>query len=137
MATRHTTTRSTTALNQLVATETQRRRRGHQFYPNAGTWSRMPRTHDDGIAGADACVVAHYFGGPMDLWVTGMDDDGLVYGFVCMAHMPESAAWGLSSAPELEAINDRGLVIIERDLYWSPTRAGDIQEIVATGGAFS
>ena len=97
----------------------------------------MPHVDDDGTIGGAALVVAHYFGGPVDLWLTGMDDDGIMRGFIRMTPSPGAGKWGLISAHELETLNMHGgLLIIERELHWAPIRAREIAEIVEAGGAF-
>ena len=137
MSNRSTVARSQGALDQLVAAETQRLRRGHRFSPTSATWAAMPHVDDDGVIGGQALVVAHYFGGPVDLWLTGMDDDGIMRGFIRLTPTTGAGKWGLISARELETLNMHGgLLVIERELHWAPIRACEIAEIVEAGGAF-
>ncbi|HKS98268.1 MAG TPA: UvrD-helicase domain-containing protein, partial [Rugosimonospora sp.] len=106
-------------------TETQRERRGHDFYPPADLAASVPRLYaTERQPAEDKTLHLHYFGGAIDVWLAEYDPDtGTGYGYVCLGN-PDDAEWGYVSLPELEPIN-RGLLIIERDLYWTPVRAAE------------
>lgn len=113
----------------MIPAETQRRRRGHDFYPPAG--SQIPGMYaQDGLPDEDHVVYVHYFAASGDWWITELDPDtGEAFGYVKMAANPEGAEWGYVYLPELETVNVLGgLVIVERDLHWEPARFGDIRE---------
>lgn len=104
--------------------ETQRARRGHAFYPP----ETLPALYStDDVPAADKTIVAHYFGGAADWWLAEYDPEtGEAFGYANLGD-PQMAEWGSIYLPELEAINLRnGLLVIERDLYWTPTRFADI-----------
>ncbi|WP_327009738.1 AAA family ATPase [Dactylosporangium sp. NBC_01737] len=105
--------------------ELHRRRRGHPFYPPADITATVPELYaTDAQPAEDKLLHLHYFGGSFDAWLAEYDPaTGTGYGFVNHGD-PSDAEWGYVDLPEVEAIN-RGLLIIERDLYWTPVRAGD------------
>lgn len=84
----------------------------------------MPQTYDTDGQGNDAVVYLHYFGGPIDAWVTEKDmgdaatgDNRQVqaFGKMTLTGDREDAEWGYISIEDLMAI--RG---VEIDLYWTP-----------------
>jgi hypothetical protein len=109
--------------NQVDLSETQRRRRGHDFYPPADILRTVPPLYGtDRQPAEDKTLYLHYFGGATDVWLAEYDPTtGEGFGYVSIGN-PEDAEWGYVSLPELERIN-HGLVIIERDLYWTPVPA--------------
>jgi hypothetical protein len=104
--------------------ETQRRRRGHAFYP-PGPLPALYST--ERTRARDKEIHAHYFAGSCDWWLAEYDpDEGLAFGYACLGD-PQNAEWGYVHLPELEAVNVRGgLVVVERDLDWQPTRFADV-----------
>lgn len=109
-----------TTENTLPPEEVNRVRRGHRFYPLASELVDVPR-----IYGSDKTPVAgkvlhlHYFGGPADWWLAEYDPKSRIgFGYACLGD-PQLAEWGYVSLEELETLSV-GLVIIERDLHWTP-----------------
>ena len=102
-----------------VLVETQRRRRGHTFYPPADLLRTMPPLYaTERQPAEDKILHLHYFGGSTDVWLAEYDPaTGEGFGYVKVGNS-DDAEWGYVSLPELERIN-HGLVIIERDLHWS------------------
>ncbi|MCR9096386.1 MAG: DUF2958 domain-containing protein [bacterium] len=41
----------------------------------------------------------------------------------------QDAEWGYFSLPELRSLRTRSGIEVDRDLHWTPTRAGAIQRI--------
>lgn len=113
--------------------ETQRRRRGHGFYPTKGAGLPALGATSD-VPEAEHVVRAHYFGPSQDWWLVEYDPatgDAFGFGFVNLGD-PQNAEWGSVSLVELEAINHRpeGFpldVIIERDCHWTPKRFAEIE----------
>jgi hypothetical protein len=103
-------------------TETQRQRRGHAFYPSATEAAAVPPLYaTDGVPFAEKVLALHYFGGPCDWWLTEYEPaTGIGFGYACLGDT-EAAEWGYVSLPEIEALcMMRGLLVIERDLNWTP-----------------
>jgi hypothetical protein len=109
--------------------ETQRKRRGHAFVP--GLDVEVPRLYaTEGTKMDDKTIVIHYFCAAGDWYIAEADfDSGEAFGYASLAVCPEGAEWGYIDLAELETLNvHRGLVIVERDLHFQPTRFADIPE---------
>ncbi|MEU7802640.1 UvrD-helicase domain-containing protein [Micromonospora arborensis] len=104
--------------------ETQRHRRGHDFYPPAD--ADIPALYDtDGIPRAQKVIHAHYFSASSDFWVAEYDaEEGLAFGYTCLDGDDLNAKWRYISLPELERAGG-GLNIVERDLDWTPRIAAE------------
>ncbi|WP_328384361.1 AAA family ATPase (plasmid) [Micromonospora zamorensis] len=105
--------------------ETKRTRRGHDFYPPAE--AGIPALYDTaGIPSGDIVIYAHYFSSNSDYWIAEYDPRvGRAFGYACVNGDADGAEWGYSYLPELEAAGG-GLNIVERDLYWTPRPASDL-----------
>lgn len=103
--------------------ETQRDRRGHNFYPPKSVLKKIPALYaTDGTTPlAEKTIHLHYFGGPYDAWIAEFDPEtGMAFGYVEIGGHGEGE-WGSVYLPEVEELNlQRGLIVIERDLYWEP-----------------
>jgi hypothetical protein len=118
--------------------ETQRRTRGHNFYPPKDVRTKVPALHstadsDDPFGQA---VHVHYFVGGFDWWITEADwETGMAFGIVRSPMCPDGE-WGSIFLPELEEVrpsgsytptgNTQGLVgtgtlqwVVERDCFWT------------------
>jgi hypothetical protein len=110
-------------------TETQRKRRGHAFLPPENILAKIPRLYgaekDD-----DPVVWLHYFCASGDWWVTEVDQRNWeAFGYAKLAAFPGGAEWGYIDLEELEELNvHHGLVIVERDCYWTPVKFSKIKE---------
>jgi hypothetical protein len=107
--------------------DTQRDRRGHDFYPPTGQAATIPGSNGtEDVPVGDKVLHLHYFAGGCDWWIAEYDPaTGEAFGYACLGD-PECAEWGYLDLSELEQVNVRGgLLIVERDLYWTPTRAAD------------
>lgn len=112
--------------------ETQRVRRGHDFYPpDIGEAPGFPYGADGEESETPVHlrpVVARYFGGAATFYVLEVDQGtGEYFGLVSLGngYRPEL---GYGSLPEIEAANvHRGLTIMERDLHFDGSKgiAGD------------
>ena len=110
-------------------TETQRKRRGHAFLPPADI-EIPPLGATDETKAANKLIPLHYFSAGGDWWVAELDREaGEAFGYVKLTAYPEGAEWGYFDLAELEQLNVlHGLVIIERDLYWTPRKFSEIAE---------
>ncbi len=107
--------------------DTQRARRGHDFF----VWSEsIPALYNtENVPTRDKTVWVHYFGPSQDWYIVEVDQDtGLAF---CYADLGfGSGEWGYVDLTELEAVNvHNGLVVIERDCYWTPVSASDVEKI--------
>ncbi|MFD6756152.1 UvrD-helicase domain-containing protein [Micromonospora gifhornensis] len=106
--------------------ETQRARRGHPFYPPADL--AVPALYaTEQQPNGDKIIYLHYFGGGHDWWIAEYDPaTGEGFGYACINGDADNAEWGYHSLVELEQIR-RGLLIIERDLHWTPRPAREVR----------
>ena len=113
-----------------VLRETQRRLRGHNFYPqDVATWPPLGATEEIPIA--DHPFAAHYFVAGSDWYICELDQvTGEAFGFADMGY--GGGEFGYIDMPALEGLRvaPSGFPqIIERDLDFKPgTRAKDVIE---------
>jgi hypothetical protein len=97
--------------------ETQRRRRGHNFFPPQSIAKKVPAIGTTDGLGEDALVHLHFFTASADWYVTEWDQaTGEAFGWAEL--LPGCGEWGYMSLPELEAVYVHPFTIVERDLYW-------------------
>jgi len=118
-----TTTTSTTPKRRSPLAETQRARRGHAFYPPADLGVPELYGTEDQPTG-DKTIYVHYFAGGCDWWIAEYDPaTGEAFGYACLGR-PADAEWGYVDLRELERVClAHGLVVVERDLCWTPLPA--------------
>lgn len=103
--------------------ETQRRRRGHIFMAPKAVLRKVPALYATDGQGRDAIAHVHYFGGAFDWYLTELDPTtGRAFGMV--RRYGEDGELGYFDLAELEALRV-GLVIVERDKWWTPTALRD------------
>lgn len=96
--------------------ETQRARRGHQFWPTKAV--KLPALYStEKVELADKVIRAHYFVAGCDWWLVELDATGTAFGYVCLGD-PDNAEWGYIDLTELEAVRVRGMFVVERDCHW-------------------
>lgn len=105
------------AAQSVPPAETQRARRGHDFYP--ADFTSWPKT----LSGASVPlrqkeVLAHYFVGAIDYYVTESDSDGYAFGYTHNEQHGEGE-WGYIDLTELERTKI-GWNVVERDLWHEP-----------------
>jgi len=108
--------------------ETQRKRRGHRFLPPKSV--KVPAMGTtDGIPFAEKSIPLKYFAASGDWYIAEADfETGEAFGFTKLAVYPDGE-WGYIDLNELERLNvHRGLVIVERDMHWTPKKFGDIHK---------
>ena len=100
-------------------TDSQRARRGHDFYPAADSIPVLYATED--TRGAEKIIHAHYFHGGNDWFIAEYDPHtGRAFGHTTLAADTWRAEWGYIDLIDMEAMVDRNGGIIERDLDWEP-----------------
>lgn len=110
--------------------ETQRERRGHDFYPSETAWAAIPALYaTEQMDDESKLIQLHYFLGACDWWVTEVDPvEARAFGYVCLSD-PQMAEWGYIDLQELEALSVRvqGIrLVVERDLHWRPKPVRDV-----------
>jgi hypothetical protein len=108
--------------------ETQRERRGHDFYPSAAELATLPRFYATADTPIEAKVLhLHFFlpGTGCDWWIAEYRPESReAFGYVSLG-IPCCAEWGYFSLDELEQLATSGGQVVERDLHWTPTPALD------------
>lgn len=109
-----------------VDAETNRERRGHDFYPSPAVLATIPPLYStDTTPATEKILHLHYFTGGCDWFIAEVDPTaGLAFGWAELT--PGMGEWGYIPLPELEEVN-RGLIIVERDLHWTPTAASAVR----------
>ena len=113
----------------MTFAETQRRRRGHAFMPPQTV--KVPKIGAaSGTRISDKLIPLHYFSAAGDWYVAEMDPEtGEAFGYTRLAAYPDGAEWGYFDLAELEQVNvHHGLVIVERDMHWTPRKFSEIRE---------
>lgn len=104
----------------LKRTETQRRIRGHIFYPPQAVGKKVPAIGSgEHIAPDDKHVHLHYFAsGSANWYITEMDSaTGKAFGYADPTGY--GGEWGTIDLPALEKVNLGGYRVVERDCYFS------------------
>ena len=109
-----------------VFEETNRARRGHIFLPkSANKWPRLRSPPD--VPLQERKVVAHYFVGGCDWWVTEYDpQDHLAFGYADLGQ--GFGEWGYIDLAELErtTAGPGGWLVVERDCHWDVVTAREV-----------
>jgi hypothetical protein len=109
--------------------EPHRARRGHDFWPPAEVLEAIPALDaTEEVAAGDKVVHLHYFVGGCDWWVVevhSIERPQLTFGYVCLGD-PQLAEWGYIDLHELAEVFRPPLIIVERDLHWTPRPAGEV-----------
>ena len=103
--------------------ETQRARRGHDFYPPPELAVPAFYATED-VECEDKIIYAHYFLAPVgDWWIAEYrPETGEAFGYASLG-MPGCAEWGYIALDELERLRTSAGMVVERDLHWTPTPA--------------
>ncbi len=116
--------------------ETQRRTRGHVFYPPKVVRTKTPEIRaTEAVPAAEKVVHAHYFTGGWDWYVVEADwGTGEAFGLVKSPMCPDGE-WGSFDLREMEAIRPRGSAsgsalslswVVERDCYWTKKKVSGL-----------
>ena len=101
--------------------------RGHGWLPGADRLDLIPDLYEtEGTPLADKQLHLHYFVGTCDWYVAELDGDRrIAFGYVNLGD-DQNAEWGYMDLTEMRDIVVRDLLVVERDLDWTPARAGDV-----------
>ena len=73
-------------------------------------------------------VRLHFFIANCDWYVVEFDGDDLFWGYAILGD-PDMAEWGYISFQELRQLKIRPGFEVDRDLYWKPTKASEVDKI--------
>jgi len=113
--------------------------------PTKDQLSRIPRCssqlENGDLETRDIVMYLHFFLGACDWWIAEYDGDDVFYGFACLGDS-EMAEWGSISFSELQELvvqvpitdEQSGAtshlpVEVDTDLFWTPTKFGDIDRV--------
>lgn len=93
--------------------------------------AKMPRLYEtESIPMQNRIIHQHYFLGGCDWYMAEYDpNERLFFGYTILNNDYENSEWGYTSLDELASINYRGIEV-DRDLYWTPRRTGDIDKYI-------
>lgn len=91
----------------------------------------LPRLYStDATRLDDKTIYMHFFLGASDWYAAEYSlEDDLFFGYVILNDRYQDAEWGYFSLPELRSLRTHSGIEVDRDLYWTPTRAGAIERI--------
>lgn len=97
--------------------------------PSPELLNQVPRLYaTERIPLKEKVIHLHFFIGGCDWYVAEYDGDDLFFGYAVLDDDFHNAEWGYFTLSELRDINIHGLEI-DRDLYWKPTQAKEIERI--------
>jgi len=106
--------------------------------PSKERLARIPRLYEtEGISPKDKLVHLHFFIGGCDWYITEYDGENIFFGYAILNNDYEGAEWGYISFSELRALNVKGIEVdCEKEEAWQVRKAGEMREIVESGGIF-
>ena len=97
--------------------------------PTREQFDQIPRLYEtENVPTGDKLIYLHFFLGGCDWFIAEYDGDDLFFGFAILNGDYEMAEWGYISFSELKAISIDGMEI-DCDMYWTPTKARNIDLI--------
>ncbi|MCA9302644.1 MAG: hypothetical protein KC996_00830 [Phycisphaerales bacterium] len=99
--------------------------------PSPRDLSKIPKLYStEKTPWADKIIHQHYFIAGCDWYAAEYDpDDRLYFGYAVLNRDHINSEWGYFSHDELTSLSHDGIEV-DRDLYWSPRKAGSIEDIV-------
>ena len=99
--------------------------------PNPYQLAKMPALYStEHIPWQDKIIHEHYFISGCDWYAAEYDPkDRLYFGYAIMNRDFDNSEWGYFSHDELADLRHHGIEV-DRDVHWTPTKAGSIDDIV-------
>ena len=103
--------------------------------PTQKELEEIPRLYSgEDVSLLDKKIHMHLFIGNCDWYIAEFDPaDRLFFGFAILGDDYQNAEWGYISLDELLALRTAQGFEIDRDLYWQPKKAGEIERIRKCG----
>lgn len=96
---------------------------------------KIPRLYETrNVDLAEKIIYLHFFLGGCDWYIAEYDGEDLFFGYTILNNDYMNAEWGYISFRELREIDIGGLQI-DRDVWWEPCKAGEVDKIVESDGA--
>ena len=97
--------------------------------PSEELLNQVPRMYaTERVPLKEKIIYLHFFFGACDWYVAEYDGEDLCFGYAVLNDDMENSEWGYFGMAELKDISIHGLEV-DRDLYWKPTPAGEIERI--------
>jgi len=98
--------------------------------PSEEELRKLPKLYEtEKVSLEEKLIHMHFFIGGCDWYISEYDQDNhLFFGYAILNNDLQNSEWGYISYDELRDINVRGIEI-DRDLYWKPQRALEIEQI--------
>ena len=102
--------------------------------PHKSEFSQIPELYQtENIALKDKIIYLHFFIGSCDWYIAEFDGEDLMWGFAILGGDTVNAEWGYISLSELTEISINGIEV-DRDIYWQPQQACQIDKIRQCNG---
>jgi hypothetical protein len=106
--------------------ESRAERRGHPFYPLPADLTQIPVLYSTDDQLPDEKIIwVHYFAIGTDWLVAELDPADEWLAFTYARRGGDEGEWGYVSLVHLERVFSSPLLIVERDLFWTPKPARD------------
>lgn len=104
--------------------------------PTDSELEKIPRLYStEEFPSADIIIHAHFFIGGCDWYIAEYDPEKrLFFGYVILGDDYVNAEWGYISLDELCEVRTPKGFEIDRDLYWKPRKAKDVERIKSVRG---
>lgn len=103
--------------------------------PSSEQLASIPRLYEtESVPLKDKIIHAHFFVSGCDWFVIEFDGNDTFFGFAILNQDLEMAEWGYVSFSELKAIKLGGYLEVDRDLYWEPRPACEVELICKAQG---
>ena len=97
--------------------------------PTKEELDKLPRLYEtEEVPIGEKMICLHFFIGNCDWYITEHDGNDLFWGYAILGD-PEMAEWGYISFRELRQLKIRPGIEVDRDLYWNPRKASEVDKI--------
>ena len=98
--------------------------------PSAGQMALLPRLYETENNPLEEKIIhLHFFLAGCDWFIAEYDGADLFWGYAILNEDYQNAEWGYISFAELKNLKTRSGLEIDRNLYWLPQKASEIQKI--------
>ena len=98
--------------------------------PSTDQLALLPRLYEtEDIPLEEKIIHMHFFLAGCDWFIAEYDGADLFWGYAILNEDNQNAEWGYISFSELKNLKTRSDLEIDRDLYWKPQKASEIEKI--------
>ena len=89
-----------------------------------------PHYETQNVSADDTLIYMHFFLAGCDWYMAEYDaQQRTFFGYAILNNDLQNAEWGYVSFDELREVRTRQGIEVDRDLYWTPKRASEIEKI--------